>query len=108
MVHSSLGLQDVVIGATLHLHNHQLVAVQRNEVDLQMSPTVVVLQDDVPLIRQVPRRHLLPYLAELQRLASLLRRAVISLLCVKLQQCHNCYCVNPSLRSREVMLPRLR
>ena len=80
VVDGLLGGEVVLAGARLHLDDGQLAVVQRDDVHLLVLLAVVPLEDDAPLLLQVPRRHLLPRLAKLLGLlpalhAPLLRRS---------------------------------
>lgn len=79
VVDGLLGGEVVLVGARFHLHHGQLAVVQRDDIHLLVLLAVVPLEDDAPLLLQVPRRHLLPRLAQLLGLlpalhAPLLRR----------------------------------
>lgn len=74
VVDGLLGGEVVLVGAGLHLDNGQLAMVQRDDVHLLVPAAEVAVEDDVPLIFQIPCRHLLPRHAILLGLLPALQR----------------------------------
>ena len=60
VVDGLLGGEKGLAGAGLHLDDGQLAVVERDDVHLLMSFSIVAVEDDAPLILQIARRHLLP------------------------------------------------